>query len=123
MSSAIISAMILSVILDRFSSPGIHLFPNIRIYSMGDSTVHYLCYRAGAPDEHLLTTTKHNMISNIMGCSSIMRYNIKILALDFISHFLRSITIANFHQRLKVSTVLKSELSWLSNNVLNVNPR
>ena len=45
-----------------------------------------------------------------------------MLTLDFDFNFLRSITNANFHQRLKVRTVLKSELSWLLENVKIFNP-
>ena len=49
--------------------------------------------------------------------------HVKMLTLNFDSRFLRSITMANFHQILKVRIVSKSELSWLSKNVQNCNPR
>ena len=49
--------------------------------------------------------------------------HIKMLTLNFDSRFLRIITMANFHQILKVRIVSKSELSWLSKNVQNCNPR
>ena len=48
---------------------------------------------------------------------------IKMLILYLHSHFLCSTTLAKFHQISKVRIVLKSELSWLSENVLNFNPR
>ena len=48
---------------------------------------------------------------------------VKMLTLNFDSRFLRSITMANFHQISKVRIVSKSELSWLSKNVQNCNPR
>ena len=47
----------------------------------------------------------------------------KMLTLNFDSHFPQSITLSNFHPRLKVGIVLKSELSWLSEIVQNFNPR
>ena len=47
----------------------------------------------------------------------------KMLTLDLYSHFLLSITLANFHQILKVMIILKSELSWFSENVQNFDPR
>ena len=47
----------------------------------------------------------------------------KMLTLNLYFHFFRSITLANFHQILKVRVVLKSELSWLSKKVQNLNPR
>ena len=46
----------------------------------------------------------------------------KMLTLNFDSHFHQSITLSNFYPRLKVGTVLKSELSWLSEIVQNFNP-
>ena len=46
-----------------------------------------------------------------------------MLTLNFDSHFPRSITMADFYQRLKVRIVSKSDLSWLSKNAQNCNPR
>ena len=48
---------------------------------------------------------------------------VKMLTNNFCFHFLRSRTLVNFHQILKVRIVLKSELSWLFKNVKNFNPR
>ena len=48
---------------------------------------------------------------------------VKMLILNLYSHFLRTITLANIDQILKVRIVLKSELSLPSENVQNFNPR
>ena len=48
---------------------------------------------------------------------------VKMLTNNFCFHFLRSRTLVNFHQILKVRIVLKSELSWLFKNVQNFSPR
>ena len=49
--------------------------------------------------------------------------HLKMLDLNFDSRFLRSISLANFRQRLKVRIVSKSELSWLFKNSQNLDPR